>query len=215
MMSSLIPSEKISCSGSPLIFSKGSTAIAGRPVNGKRDSKSSRGSSGVGPAGASDRVMTAPTKRNPLGEMVRISFCSSPLSPIALRAALIRPVRVESDTIRPPHTEAMRSSLLTTRPRFCTRSKTLRLDGDRRRATAQLARVRIERVIGEEKLHVLPRTGSPKPLSTNNQTHLTDKSSVGQSLSAALPTSSSVMSTAGTRTVYRCWCRGGNLLTDR
>ena len=48
-------------------------------------------------------------------------FLVSPLSPIALRAALMRLVRVESDTIRPPQTEAMRSSLLTTRSRFCTR----------------------------------------------------------------------------------------------
>ena len=29
MMSSLMPSEKYSCSGSPLIFTKGSTAIEG------------------------------------------------------------------------------------------------------------------------------------------------------------------------------------------
>ena len=49
---------------------------------------------------------------------VRISRCSSPLSPIALRVALIRLSRVESDTIRPPQTEAIRSSLLTTRSRF-------------------------------------------------------------------------------------------------
>ena len=64
---------------------------------------------------------TSPTKRRPLRAMVRISFCSSPLSPIALRAALMRLVRVESDTIRPPQTEAMRSSLLTTRSRFSIR----------------------------------------------------------------------------------------------
>ncbi len=60
----------------------------------------------------------SPTKRMPLRAMVRISFCSSPLSPIALRAALMRLVSVESDTTRPPQTEAMRSSLLTTRSRF-------------------------------------------------------------------------------------------------
>ena len=53
--------------------------------------------------------------------MVRISFWSSPLSPIAFRAALMRLVRVDSETIRPPQTEAIRSSLLTTRSRFCTR----------------------------------------------------------------------------------------------
>src|SRR5260370_37610522 len=34
MMSSLIPSEKYSCSGSPLILVKGSTAMAGRSGSG-------------------------------------------------------------------------------------------------------------------------------------------------------------------------------------
>jgi hypothetical protein len=53
--------------------------------------------------------------------MVRISFFSAPLSPTAFRAALMRLVSVESETLRPPQTEAMRSSLLTTRSRFCTR----------------------------------------------------------------------------------------------
>ena len=53
--------------------------------------------------------------------MVRISFWSSPLSPTAFRAALMRLVRVESETIRPPQTEAMRSSFLTTRSRFSIR----------------------------------------------------------------------------------------------
>ena len=62
-----------------------------------------------------------PTKRRPLRGTVRISLWSSPLSPIALRAALMRLVSVESDTIRPPQTEAMRSSLLTTRSRFSMR----------------------------------------------------------------------------------------------
>ena len=41
-----------------------------------------------------------------------------PLSAIASRAALIRLVRVESETIRPPQTPAIRSSLLTTRSRL-------------------------------------------------------------------------------------------------
>ncbi len=60
----------------------------------------------------------SPTKRMPLRGTVRISACCSPLSPTALRAAVMRLVSVESDTIRPPQTEAMRSSLVTTRSRF-------------------------------------------------------------------------------------------------
>jgi hypothetical protein len=35
MMSSLMPSEKYSCSGSPLILTKGRTAMAGRSDSGK------------------------------------------------------------------------------------------------------------------------------------------------------------------------------------
>jgi hypothetical protein len=126
MMSSLMPSEKYSCSGSPLMLMKGSTAMAGRSDGGKagRDcSWSTSGGGAAASAGASpfDCVRTAPTKRRPLRAMVRISLWSSPLSPIAFRAALMRLVRLESDTIRPPQTEAIRSSLLTTRSRFCTR----------------------------------------------------------------------------------------------
>src|SRR5258708_6721045 len=45
-MSPLIPSEKYSCSGSPLILVKGSTAIAGRSGSGKARGVSSRFSSG-------------------------------------------------------------------------------------------------------------------------------------------------------------------------
>jgi hypothetical protein len=61
------------------------------------------------------RGRTSPTNRRPLRGTVRIIFWPAPLSPIALRAALMRLVSVESDTIRPSQTEAMRSSLLMTR----------------------------------------------------------------------------------------------------
>ena len=61
---------------------------------------------------------TTPTKRNPLRGSVLISRCCPPLSPIALRAALIRVVSADSETLRPAQTEASRSSLLTTRSRF-------------------------------------------------------------------------------------------------
>ncbi len=93
--------------------------------------------------------------------MVRISFCSLPLSPIALRAALMRLVNVESDTIRPPHTEAMRSSLLTTRSRFShqidQQIEHLRLDGNGLGAAAQLAPIGVKRMIRKQKLHAAAR----------------------------------------------------------
>ena len=48
-----------------------------------------------------DVSRTAPIKRNPLRDAVRTSRWSSPLSPIALRAALMRLVRVNSETTLP------------------------------------------------------------------------------------------------------------------
>ena len=75
----------------------------------------------------------------------------------------MRLVSVESDTIRPPQTEAMRSSLLTTRSRFShqvnQQVEYLRLNGDGLGTAAQLAPVGVKRVIGKEKLHV----GAPQP----------------------------------------------------
>jgi len=44
-----------------------------------------------------------------------------PSSPIALRTAVIRLVSADSETIRPPHADWNKSSLLTTRSRFCTK----------------------------------------------------------------------------------------------
>ncbi len=169
MMSSLMPSEKYSCSGSPLMLVKGSTAMAGRSGSGKAGRDGSWLSSGSGAvAGAASTpsgwVRTAPTKRRPLRAMVRISLWSLPLSPIALRAALMRLVSVESETMRPSQTEAMRSSLLTTRSRFShqidEQVEHLRLDGNRLGTAAQLAPVGIKHMIGEEKLHV--RASEPR-----------------------------------------------------
>ena len=75
--------------------------------------------SAIGDSGDEQRLLrTAPTKRIPLPCTVRIRRCSSPLSPIALRAALIRVLNVDSETMRPLHTAASKSSLLTTRSRF-------------------------------------------------------------------------------------------------
>src|SRR5260221_438575 len=50
MMSSLMPSEKYSCSGSPLMLLKGSTAMAGRSGSGKGSGDGSSISAGNGSA---------------------------------------------------------------------------------------------------------------------------------------------------------------------
>ena len=77
------------------------------------------GGDDAGAASASSR--TAPMKRTPLRGRVRIHRCALPLSPSALRAALMRAASAASDTIRPPHTACSRSSLLTTRSWCCTK----------------------------------------------------------------------------------------------
>src|SRR6266853_1169167 len=54
-------------------------------------------------------------KRKPLRGSVLMKRCSSPESPIAVRAAFRRVVSAASDTLRPFQMALMRSSLLTTR----------------------------------------------------------------------------------------------------
>jgi hypothetical protein len=58
---------------------------------------------------------TVPTKRKPLRSRVLIRRWSWPLSPMAPRAALMRVVSADSETMRPAQTAPIRSSLLTTR----------------------------------------------------------------------------------------------------
>ena len=59
---------------------------------------------------------------NPCAEWCGSGAAARPLSPTAWRAAFMRLVRVDSETIRPFQTEAIRSSLLTTRSRVRSRN---------------------------------------------------------------------------------------------
>jgi hypothetical protein len=92
-MSSTTPSAKYSCSGSPLRFRNGSTAIEG--LSGRASACADVASAlakatGGDLASSDDRTSsTAPMNRKPLRASVRIRRCSSPLSPIALRTALM------------------------------------------------------------------------------------------------------------------------------
>ena len=114
MISSVMPSLKYSCSGSPLILVKARTAIEG--LSGRaRWGVVGRQPTSTPPASSSS---TVPTKRMPFRGTVLMRCCALPLSPIAHRAALMRVVMAELETIRPAQTEAIKSSLLTSRPRF-------------------------------------------------------------------------------------------------
>src|SRR6185436_4460192 len=114
MMSSVRPWAKYSCSGSSLRFAKGRTATEGlseRARVGLGDADAMLG--GTGPVELFPS-RTMPTKRTPLRGSVLIRRCDSPLSPIAIRAALMQLVSAESETSRPSQTPAIKSSLLTT-----------------------------------------------------------------------------------------------------
>ena len=155
MMSSLMPSEKYSCSGSPLMLVNGSTAMAGRSGSGKCGGP--RRSLASGPAEASLRSAssTAPTKRTPLRATVRISRCSSPLSLSARRAALMRLVegRFRHDAAVPDRVEqiVLRHHALAIAHQIIDEVEHLRLDGDQRVRPAQLAPLRIEHEIFKPK----------------------------------------------------------------
>jgi hypothetical protein len=89
--------------------------------------------------------------------MVRITFWFRPLSPMAFRAALMRLVSVDSDTIRPLQTEAIRSSLLTTRSRFLRQVSQqiehLRLDMDDTPGAPQFTPFEIDLTVAEGEDH--------------------------------------------------------------
>jgi len=93
MMSSTTPSAKYSCSGSPLMFWNGKAAMEGLSGRASACAGVSFDSAGsvLGELKPSDDCasLTSPTNRNPLRATVRIRRCSAPLSPIALRTALI------------------------------------------------------------------------------------------------------------------------------
>ena len=101
-------------------------------------------------------IATSPTKRKPLRAMVRITLWSWPLSPTALRAALMRLVSVDSETMRPCQMFSIRSSLVTTWSRFShqihQQIEHLRLDRDDLAAAAQFAAVGVKQMVGKLEL---------------------------------------------------------------
>ena len=114
MISSVMPSLRYSCPGSLLMLVKGRTAIEG--LSGRsREGVDGREPAFARPASSSS---TVPTKRMPFRGTVLMRRCAFPVSSIAHRAALMRVVMAESETIRPAQTEAIKSSLLTSRSRF-------------------------------------------------------------------------------------------------
>ena len=108
-----------------------------------------------------DASSTTQTKRTPLRATVRISRCSSPLSPTALRVALIRLSRVESDTIRPPPNRSNKivfaNHAITVLDEIQQQVEHLRLKRNELRALPKLPTIRIEYLVFKAKLHVRPR----------------------------------------------------------
>ena len=179
MMSSLIPSEKYSCSGSPLMLMKGSTAIAGR---------SGRGSAGAccfSADGAAAAVLsavsvTSPTKRTPL----RADGADQPLRLAAVvdgAPCRIDPAgqrRFGDDAAVPDRIEQVVAGhhAVAVRDQIEQQVEHLRFDGDKRIRPAQFATGGIEHEILKLECHASApsirsareRSGLPR----KNQCHL-------------------------------------------
>ena len=101
--------------------------------------------------------------RKPLRASVRIRRCSSPLSPIALRTALIWLVRVDSETIRPPHTALQQIVLaddaLAVAHQVDQQVEDLRPDRNNLGPPGELPPVRVKHAVSEHKMHF----GAPCP----------------------------------------------------
>ena len=104
---------------------------------------------------------TAQTKRTPLRATVRISRCSSPLSPTALRVALIRlsRVRVRHDPAAPNRSDkiVLANHAITVLDEIQQQVEHLRLKRDELRAPPKLPTIRIEYLVFKAKLHGRPR----------------------------------------------------------
>ena len=104
--------------------------------------------------------MTSPMKRTPLRATVRISLCSSPVSPTARRAALIRLVSVDSKTTRPFQIASEIipcQHALAVADQIEQEIKHLRLERDQRVRPPQFAALGIEHEILEMDRHAAPR----------------------------------------------------------
>ena len=91
---------------------------------------------------------------------VRIRRWASPLSPTALRAALIRLKNVDSETIRPPQTELQQvllgDDVITVADEVHQQIEHLRFQRNRLAGPPQFATRDIEHIIREAKLHLGP-----------------------------------------------------------
>ena len=98
-------------------------------------------------------------KRNPLRAIVRISFCSSPLSPIARRAALMRTRqrRIRNDPATPDggNEIVFADDPLTVADEVNQKVEHLWLDSNGFIAASQFAPAGVKRMIGKGKLHVV------------------------------------------------------------
>src|SRR6516164_5025232 len=153
MMSSTMPSAKYSCSGSELRLEKGRTAIEGLSGSGRAGFGScSKLPVTVAPAGPC-ASRTCPTKRKPLRGKVLMRRCSSPESPIALRATFRRVVSAASDTL-PPVPDGFNKIIfadhaLPVPDQVVEQVEYLWRDGDDVRSAMQLAPVSVDCVVLE------------------------------------------------------------------
>ena len=121
---------------------------------------------GTGDAAPGDACsLTSPMKRMPLRAAVRISACCSPLSPIALRTAVMRLLSVElrHDAAAPDRGDqvVLGDDPVAVLNQIDKQIKDLRLDLDQIRAAPQLAPADVERIVAENGTARLPRIRIP------------------------------------------------------
>ena len=184
MMSSLMPSEKYSCSGSPLMLTKGSTAMAGRSGNGRagRDSSWHLGLWFE----AHWPYMHVADEAQALAR----DGADQSLFPTAVAHRLAGSVdtagqgRIGNDPAAPDRRNeiVLADDTVAVLHQINQQVEHLRLDGNRFVAAAQLATAVVKRMIAKEKLHVGAPNCTESLVSGNNQARLKNKSSSGQSL---------------------------------
>jgi hypothetical protein len=162
MMSSLMPSEKYSCSGSSLMLVKGSTAIAGRSGSGKagRDGSwiSSAGGSRPVPVRAVEPASHVADKAKALARDGADQFCfvAAVANRLARGVDAAGQSRIRHDPAAPDRSEeiVLADDAVAVLHQVDQQVEHLGLDGNGLGTAAQLAPVGIKPVIGKEKFHV-------------------------------------------------------------
>ena len=162
MMSSLMPSEKYSCSGSPLMLVNGSTAMAGRSGSGMTLRACASPMRLRAGAAGDEPMLDAHSHVADEAKALARDGADQPLLLAAVADRLARGIdaagqrRFRNDAAAPDRVDkvVLADDALAVLHQVIEQVEHLRLDGNRVGAAPQLAPVRVEHMIAKEKLHV-------------------------------------------------------------